>query len=283
MEQRDEIVVYQPNETLRLDVRLEDGTVWLSQAQISELFNRSVSVISRHIKNVFDEGEVESKSNLHFLQIANSDKPLAIYSLNVIISVGYRVKSLAGTQFRIWATRIIRQQILGETAFEPRMTKLENRMDVLELELKRAQPLPERIFCAGQEFDAYTFFCGLVRKARNRIRLVDNYIDDTVLTLLDKRGKNVTAQIYTGKCTKQLQLDLSRHNAQYSKIEIVPASRIHDRFLIIDEVVYLVGASIKDAGHKKFAVIRMAIPPEMVLPIQKRCGIKQWSQSQQKG
>ena len=264
---KDEIVVYQPNETTRLEVRVEQKTVWLKQAQLCQLFGRERSVITKHIRNVFAEGEVDEKSNVHFLHIPNSDKPVSFYSLNVIISVGYRVKSQVGTQFRIWANNVLEKHVLGLSAYEPRMTKLENRMDALELELKRAEPLPEQLFCEGQFFDAYNFFCDLIRKAKRRVYLIDNYVNDSVLTMFDKRGKNVAARIYTGKFPKQLQLDLARHNAQYPPIEIVNYPSVHDRFLIIDDIVWLVGASMKDAGKKKFAVMKMQITPEAVLPL----------------
>ena len=264
---KDEIVVYQPDATTRLEVRVEQKTVWLSQAQMVELFGRNQSVIARHIKNIFAEKEVDEKSNMHFLHIPFSDKPVCFYSLNVIISVGYRIKLPVGTRFRIWATSILERHILGLSAYEPRMTKLENRMDALELELKRAEPLPEQLFCEGQFFDAYNFFCDLIRKAKRRVYLIDNYVNDSVLTMFDKRGKNVAARIYTGKFPKQLQLDLARHNAQYAPIEIVNYPSVHDRFLIIDDTVWLVGASMKDAGKKKFAVIKTQLTPEAVLPL----------------
>ena len=264
---KDEIVVYQPNETTRLEVRVEQKTVWLTQAQLCQLFGRERSVITKHIRNVFAEGEVDEKSNVHFLHIPNSDKPVSFYSLNVIISVGYRVKSIVGTQFRIWANNVLEKHILGLSSYEPRMTKLENRMDALELELKRAEPLPEQLFCEGQFFDAYNFFCDLIRKAKRRVYLIDNYVNDSVLTMFDKRGKNVAARIYTGKFPKQLQLDLARHNAQYTPIEIVNYPSVHDRFLVIDDTVWLVGASMKDAGKKKFAVIKTQLTPEAVLPL----------------
>jgi len=263
------VILYQPDETIRVDVRLEGDTVWLSQAQLCDLFQRDVSVISRHIKNVFSEGELEEKSNLHFLHIASSDRPVAFYSLDVIISVGYRVKSVMGTRFRIWATRVLRERLLSSGTVERRTTKLENRMDQLEIEVRRAEPLPEQIYCDGQQFDAYVFFCNLIRKAKQRVYLIDNYVNDVVLTMLDKRGKGVSARIYTGKYSKQFQLDLARHNAQYPSVEVVNYPMVHDRFLIVDDTVWMVGASLKDAGKKKFAVLKTQLDPSGILPILK--------------
>jgi len=264
-----QVILYQPNETIKVDVRLDGETVWLSQAQISELFQRDQSTIARHIKCAFDEEELDKDTNMHFLHIASSDRPVAYYSLDVIISVGYRVKSVVGTRFRIWATRVLRERLLSSGTVERRMTKLENRMDQLEIEVRRAEPLPEQIYCDGQQFDAYVFFCNLIRKAKHRVFLIDNYVNDAVLTMLDKRGKGVAARIYTGKYSKQFQLDLARHNAQYPNIEVVNHPMAHDRFLIVDDVVWMVGASLKDAGKKKFAVIKTQLSPSGILPILK--------------
>ena len=124
-----QIVVYQPNETVRLDVRLDGDTVWLTQNQMTDLFQRDRTVITRHINNVFSEGELDEKSNVHFLHIPFSDKPVKVYSLNVIISVGYRVKSIRGTQFRIWATNVLREYLLCGYAVNTRLAQLEDKVD----------------------------------------------------------------------------------------------------------------------------------------------------------
>jgi hypothetical protein len=128
-EKKNEIVIYQPDETIRLEVRLEDDTVWLSQSQMAELFGRERSVITRHIHNVFAEKEVEEKSNVHFLHIPSSDKPIKLYSLNIVISVGYRVKSLRGTQFRIWATKILKEYLLQGQLLNNRVAILEDKVE----------------------------------------------------------------------------------------------------------------------------------------------------------
>ena len=208
-ENKGEIVVYQPDEITKLEVRVNDDTVWLTQTQMSDLFGRDRTVITKHIRNIFLEQELDEKSNVHFLHFANSDKPVKLFSLDVIISVGYRVKSTQG------------------------------------------------VFFDGQIYDAYAFVADLVRKAARRIVLIDNYIDDTVLTILSKRTPRVEATIYTGKVSKQLQLDIDKHNAQYPPITIRIFSKAHDRFLIIDDAVYLVGASIKDLGKKWFGFTLM--------------------------
>ena len=251
-----EIVVYQPDEITRLEVRINEDTVWLTQAQMSDLFGRDRTVITKHIRNIFMERELEEKSNVHFLHFANSDKPVKLFSLDVIISVGYRVKSTQGTRFRQWANKVIKEYLLKGYCINPRLTAIERRLDVhekkIEFFLQSSLPQKQGIFFDGQIYDAYAFVAELVRKATRRIVLIDNYIDDTVLTMLSKRADGVEATIYTGKISKQLQLDIDKHNAQYPPTTVRTFSKAHDRFLIIDDTVYLIGASIKDLGKKWF-------------------------------
>jgi hypothetical protein len=199
-----EIVLYQPDETIRLEVRLEDDTVWLTQAQMAILFGRDRSVIGKHINNCFREGELNADvvcANFAHTTIHGAIEgkmqvhSVTFYNLDVIISVGYRVKSVNGTKFRQWATGVLKKY--------------------------------------------------------------NNYIDDTVLTLLDKRTDGVNATIYTRNVSQQLLLDLQRHNAQYAPITIENFNRAHDRFLLIDDEVYHIGASLKDLGKKWFAFTKM--------------------------
>jgi len=269
MEPKNEIVIYHPNSTLQLEVRLEDATVWLTQAQMVILFERHVSVISRHIKNIFEEGELDEKSNLHFLQIANSDKPITFYNLDVIISVGYRIKSPRGTQFRIWAREIIKDYLLRGYAINQRVEKLEYRVTETEKKIdffvKTTLPPTEGIFFDGQIFDAYSFVSNLIKVAKKSIILIDNYIDESVLLLLSKRNNDVTVTIYTAQITPQLQLDLQRYSAQYKHIKVKLFTKSHDRFLIIDNTVYHIGASLKDLGKKWFAFSKMELNAEVLL------------------
>ena len=260
-EDKGEIVVYQPDEITRLEVRVNDDTVWLTQGQMSDLFGRDRTVITKHIRNIFSEQELDEKSNVHFLHFANSDKPVKLFSLDVIISVGYRVKSTQGTRFRQWANKVIKEYLLKGHCINPRLTAIERRLDIHEKKIdffvRSSLPPVQGIFFDGQIYDAYTFVADLVRKAARRIVLIDNYIDDTVLTMLSKRADGVEATIYTGKVSKQLQLDIDKHNAQYPLIEVRTFSKAHDRFLIIDNDVYLIGASIKDLGKKWFGFTLM--------------------------
>ena len=263
-----EIVMYQPDETIRLEVRVEDDSVWLTQQQITELFHRDRTVINRHINNVFKEGECDKESNVHFLHIPNSDKPVMYYSLDIIISVGYRVKSLNGTKFRRWANSVLKQYLLKGYAVNHRMFEIEQKvteqgMEIAELRKKvdffvrSSLPPVEGIFYDGQIFDAYAHIVSLIKQAKHSIVLVDNYVNVDTLTMLSNRAQDVTATIFTRQLNQQQQLDLQRHNQQYAPIAINTCQHNHDRFLIIDDVVYLFGASLKDAGKKLFAYIKM--------------------------
>ncbi|MCS3065359.1 virulence RhuM family protein (plasmid) [Parabacteroides distasonis] len=269
MEKQGEIILYQPDEAVRLEVRLEDETVWLTQAQIAELFQRDRTVITKHINNVFKEKELEEKSNVHFLHIANSDKPVKFFSLDVIISVGYRVKSVRGTQFRQWANKILKEYLLKGYSINQRLNDMEYRMNnkffqiektiaehdaKIDFFVRTSLPPVEGIFFDGQIFDAYKFATDLIKSAKCSLILIDNYVDESVLLMLSKRNIGVSATIYTQRITQQLQLDLDRHNSRYLPIDIRTYRDSHDRFLIIDNTeVYHIGASLKDLGKKMFA------------------------------
>lgn len=263
---KNEIVFYQSDDLPeRIEVRLGEDTVWLNQEQLALLFQRDQSVISRHIRNVFKEGELDKKSNMQKMHIPNADKPVVFYNLNIIISIGYRVKSKQGTQFRIWATSVLRDYLLKGYALNQRMDRIENNFENLSREVKqislqlKTQELPKQgIFFDGQIFDAYVFTSDLIKKAKSSIMLIDNYVDETVLTLLAKRQKDVTASIFTKSISKQLILDINKHNSQYPEIKVVEFRDAHDRFLLIDEAeLYHFGASLKDLGIKWFAFSRM--------------------------
>ena len=278
-----EIILYQSNElTERLEVRIENDTVWLNQEQIVRLFQRDQSVISRHIRNVFKEGELDEKSNMQKMHISGSDKPVAFYNLNVIISVGYRVKSKQGTQFRIWATQVLKDHLLKGYSVNQRMNRLENKFDKLtekvnriDVEIHTSLPPNQGIFYDGQVFDAYVFVADLIKTAKKSIILIDNYVDETVLQLFTKRNKNVTVKIYTKTISKTLRQDLEKHNAQYPKIEIEKFDKAHDRFFIIDKTtVYHFGASLKDLGKKWFAFSKMELDAlEMIANLNVRTGL----------
>ena len=265
-----QIVVYQPNETVRLDVRLENETVWLTQAQLCELFQRDVSVISRHIKNIFVEGELEKESNLHFLQIANSDRPVALYSLDVIISVGYRVKSVIGTRFRQWANKVLKEYILHGYAINDRIERLEQKVlkhdEQINLVLQTAFPPIQGVFYNEQLWDARALVLKLVARAKRSLILIDNWANTEVLDLFTKKRKGVRLTIFTSEHYDSKHVphhkispaDVKTFNAQYPKLAVRYNESFHDRFLIIDDKeLYLIGASRKDLGRKCFAFTKL--------------------------
>lgn len=279
-----EIIIYQPDSTLSLDVRVENDTVWLNQAQMVDLFQSTKQNISLHINNIFKEGELQRNSVVkEYLTTAADGKRYRTkyYSLDVIISVGYRVKSLRGTQFRQWANKVLKEYLLRGYSVNQRLLYMESRIDhrlsehdqrldelsdKVDFFVKASLPPVEGVFFNGQIFDAYKFVCDLVKSAKKRIVLIDNYVDESVLTLFDKREDSVKAVIYTdADRSRQIRLDLQRHNRQYAPIEIKYVADIHDRFLIIDDTIYHIGASIKDLGKKLFAFSKMAIAPSVIL------------------
>jgi len=253
-------------------VRLEDETVWLTQAQIAELLSTTRNNITMHISNIFKEGELEQemvcKDSLLTTQHGAIEgktqmKLTKIYSLDVIISVGYRVKSKRGTQFRIWANNVLKEYLLRGYAINQRFERLENRVSETEKKIdifvKSSMPPLEGIFYDGQIFDAFKFACDLIKSAKKSIVLIDNYIDESVLLLLSKRVAKVSAKIYTAHISRQLQLDIQKHISQYPPITVENFPKSHDRFLLIDNDTYHIGASLKDLGKKWFAFSKMQI------------------------
>ena len=264
--QDNEIILYQPDSTVKLEVRLENETVWLTQQQMTELFQTSKQNISLHVNNIFKEGELDSNSVVkESLTTASDGKKYKTkyYNLDVIISVGYRVKSLRGTQFRQWANKVIKDYLMKGYAISQRFERLEYRMakteERIDFILHTSLPPKEAIIFDGQIFDAYTLMCDLIRSATSRIIIVDNYIDDSVFRQLDKRAAGVSATIFTPSISRVLRQDLERHNAQYAPVEVRTFRRAHDRFLIIDDTVYHLGASFKDLGKKLTAFSKMEI------------------------
>ena len=285
MDNNNQIIIYQTDDDqTQIEVHMENETVWLTQAQMAELFQKDRTVISRHIRNVFNEGELEEQSTCaKFAHMGNDglqQYETVMYNLDVIISVGYRVKSQRGTAFRIWATKVLKEYMLRGYAINQRLLNMEERMnkrigsientlaehqEKIDFFVRTSLPPHQGIFYDGQIFDAYTFINDRIREATTRIILIDNYIDDSVLTILSKRADKVAATIYTKKPSAQLQLDIQKHNAQYPPISIIAFDRSHDRFLCIDETVYHLGASIKDLGKKWFAFNRMEMPTSELL------------------
>ena len=277
--QRGEIVLYQPDETVRLEVRLEDDTVWLTQAQISQLFQRERSVITRHINNSFKEGECDQESNVHFLHIPNSDKPVMYYSLDVIISVGYRVKSLNGTKFRRWANEVLKQYMLKGYISDRRIFNIEQAITEHSKEIavlrkqvdffvQTSQPPVVGIFSNGQVFSARLFVEDLIKTAQREVILIDSYVDAKTFDLLDVRSVGVSATIYTERIDTSLQRLQALHNQEHSNMAVTVRAfsrPFHDRFLVIDDDLWHCGASFKDLGRKLFAIDKMGIDKNIIL------------------
>jgi len=266
-----EIVIYQSadNPDFQIDVRVEDEMVWLNRHQIAVLFNRDIKTIGKHIKNALQE-ELRSLSVVaKFATTAMDGKTYQVeyYNLDMIISVGYRVKSDRGIQFRIWANKILKEFLLKGFPVNQRLERIEGdvfylkkKVDEFDFQVKTNLPPTQGIFYDGQLFDAWRFVSNLITKATKSIILIDNYIDESVLTLLSKRQSKVEVTIYTANISKQLELDVKHFNAQYPKINLIQFKKSHDRFLIIDnQTVYHIGASLKDLGKKWFAFSKIQL------------------------
>jgi len=261
-----EVVLYQPDDSLRLEVRLENESVWLNRQQISVLFDRDIKTIGKHIKNALGEelANLSTVANFATVQIEGDrevKREIEYYDLNVILSVGYRVKSQRGIQFRIWSNRVLKEYLLRGHTIGRRIENIEHRLTEnekkIEFFVRTSLPPVQGLFFEGQIFDAYVFVSDLIRSAKRLIVLIDNYVGETTFLLLSKRVPGVSASIHTKKVSPRLQLDLEKHNSQYEPMNIYETDKIHDRFLIVDNVVYHVGSSFKDLGKKLFAFSKL--------------------------
>lgn len=273
-----EIILYQPDEAIKLEVRMEDETVWLTQAQIVELFQSSKANISEHIKNIYEQEELEESSTVRDFRTVRQEgrrqvvRNLTYYNLDAIISIGFRVNSKRGIQFRQWANKVLKEYLLKGYSINRRLSELEKTValhsEKIDFFVRTSLPPVEGIFYDGQIFDAYKFATDLIKSAKTSLVLIDNYVDESVLLMLSKRNPGVSATVYTQRITPQLQLDLDKHNDQYPPINMRTYRNGHDRFLIIDDrEVYHIGASLKDLGKKMFAFSRLSIPAKMILDI----------------
>ena len=292
-----EIILYQPDNMTELEVRLENETVWLNRQQMAQLFDRDIKTIGKHISNALAEelSGFPTVAKFATVQTEGFENPVVTkfattqmegnravlrhvehYNLDVILSVGYRVKSQRGIQFRIWANHVLKDYLLKGYAVNQRIERvekfaMETERRVTETEKKidffvrTALPPVQGVFYAGQIFDAYVFAADLVKSAKKSLILLDNYVDESVLLLLAKRATGVKARIITRKVSRQLQLDLAKHNAQYEPIALSQSSKFHDRFLLVDDTAYHIGASLKDLGKKLFAFSKMEAKPADIL------------------
>lgn len=281
MQNSNQIILYRPNDTISLEVRLENETVWLTANQMAILFDRDEKTIRKHINNVFNEDEVPQINNTHFLRVDGVKQAVAFYTLDVVISVGYRVKSKQGVIFRQWANKVLKEYLLKGYAVNQHFEILENKIDKkfseqdakiehlnkqVDFFVRTSLPPTEGVFHDGKIFDAYKFATDLIKSAKKSLVLIDNYVDESVLLMLSKRNTGVSAKIYTSHLSDALKLDLQKHNNQYPPIEIEKYTKAHDRFLIIDDTdVYHLGASLKDLGKKLFAFSKLNISPKTIL------------------
>ena len=288
MEKQGEIILYQPDEAVKLEVRLEDETVWLNRQQLSELFDRDIKTIGKHISNALKEELIDIPTVAKFATVQKEGerfvtRQVEFYNLDMILSVGYRVKSQRGIQFRQWANKVLKDYLLKGYSINQRLNEIEQKMDnkffqiektiaehdkKIDFFVRTSLPPVEGIFFDGQIFDAYKFATDLIKSAKCSLVLIDNYVDESVLLMLSKRNSGVSATIYTHKINAQLQLDLNKHNDQYPPIEARTYKSSHDRFLIIDNTeVYHIGASLKDLGKKMFAFSKLDLPAHTIINV----------------
>ena len=278
--QKNEIVVYQPNETLRLEVQLSNESIWLPQQKIAELFGVQKAAISKHLKNIFQTGELNEAATVSKMETVQAEggrrvsRVVAVYNLDAIIAVGYRVNSIRATQFRIWATGVLRSYLLSGYAFNARMNQLEDRVDrrlakhdadIVELKEKvdffvqTSQPPVQGVFYNGQVFDAHVFAAKHILSAKKSILLIDSWVDIVTLELLAKKANGIAVEIVSSSRGNKLKpSDIATFNAQYGGLSVRTSKNFHDRFLIIDnKELYLIGASLKDLGRKCFAFTKL--------------------------
>ncbi len=287
MENFGEIILYRPDDEVRIEVRVKEDTVWLTQEQIAILFGTKRPAITKHLNNIYRCEELELKSTCSILEHMGNDGKqkytTKYYNLDAILSVGYRVNSRNATLFRRWANGVLKEHLLKGYSLNGRLDEMERRQDrrlqeheqrldridkKIDFFVRTSLPPIEGVFCDGQIFDAYSFASELIRSARKSILLIDNYIDDSVLLMFAKRGEGVSADIYTRAPNRQLLLDLEKHNKQYPPVRLHACDHIHDRFLILDDAeVYHIGASLKDLGRKLFAFSRLQIEPSVITAI----------------
>ena len=276
--EKGEIILYQPNEIIRLEVRLEEESVWLTQAQIAALFGIEVPAISKHIRNIYQSEELERKATVSKMEIVRQEgnrkvkRTIEIYNLDMILSIGYRVNSKNATRFRQWANQVLKDYLLKGYSINHRLQALERTVaehsQKIDFFVRTALPPIEGVFYNGQIFDAYKFATDLIKSAKHSLVLIDNYVDETTLLMLSKRNEGVSATIYTAKISQQLQLDIEKHNDQYPPIQLRTYKESHDRFLLIDgKEVYHIGASLKDLGKKLFAFSKMNAPAGLFIKL----------------
>lgn len=265
------IAIYSDGE-IELKISVDDETIWLTQKQIAELFDKDLRTINEHIKTIYNEEELFENSTIRNFRIVQKEgnrevgRDISHYNLDVIISIGYRANSKKATKFRQWSTKVLKEYIVNGYAInthkitEQRLLNLENEMQFIRSQIKNNKiEIKQGIFYNGQFFDAYLFLTSVIKEAKKSIILVDNYIDETTLTLFSN-NKNIKVEIYTQNISKHLLFAVEKYNKQYSNIELKTLTKFHDRFFIVDNnELYHIGASLKDLGNKTFAFSKLNI------------------------
>ena len=286
MEEKNEIILYQPDETVKLEVRMSEETVWLTQQQMATLFGVKENNITYHIRGIYTTNELEPESTTQKIRVVRQEgnrkvtRQIDFYNLDMIISVGYRVNSTNATKFRRWATSVLKEYLLKGYAINQQITHLEERITTridsikdtladhqqkIDFFIRTSLPPVEGIFYDGNMLEPFAFVNKLIRSVRERIVLIDNYVDETVLLRLAEREENVQAKIYTQRTSPSFNVALARHNDQYAPIDLSIFTQSHDRFLLIDQDVYHIGASIKDLGKKWFAFCKMELQSDEIM------------------
>ena len=258
-------VIYNKGE-LELNISVDNETIWLRQNEIASIFDIDRTGITRHINKILNDQEVDEKSNVQKMHFANSDKPVKVYSLDIVLAVGYRTNSAKAIHFRQWATKVLKGYIQDGYVLnthkltEQRLLSLENEMKEIKSHIQNnTLEVKQGIFYKGEIFDAYLFLNDIIKSAKTEIIIIDNYIDDTLFTIISK-NQNIKVNIFTQSISKQLKLDIQKYNNQYKNLEVKTIKNFHDRFIIIDnKVVYHIGASLKDLGKKVFAFSKLNI------------------------
>ena len=283
-----EIVLYQPNETIKLEVRVENDSVWLNQTQMSVLFGTGRQAITKHIKNIYACGELQKEATCSILELVrlegsrNVTRQIEFYNLDVIISVGYRVNTVSGIHFRQWATTVLKEHLLKGFSVNARLIQMEDRIDrrlsahdqilksheeKIDFFIRTNLPPVEGVLFEGQVLDARLFAENLIKTAQHEVILIDNYIDASDFDILECRSAGVEATIFVERVTPALLVLQTNCLVQTGrKTELrTTRTRVHDRFLIIDSQVYHLGASLKDLGRKLFAFSKMGLDKELLL------------------
>ena len=261
-----EIVLYNPDKSINIEVKLDANTVWLTQMQIAELFGTKRPAVTKHLANIYLTGELEEANTCSILEhVGNGGKQVyrtKFYNLDAILSVGYRVNSINATKFRQWANKVLKDFLLRGYAVNTRLETLEQKVarhdEQIQFFIKSATPIAEKVFMDGEFYDAFALVQKLIKSAKKSIILIDNYVDESVLTKMSEKSDGVSVSIYTKSVGKAMELASEKFNSQYGGLELKRFADCHDRFLILDDSeMYLFGASQKDLGKKMFAFTKL--------------------------